>query len=151
MKGKKITVGGLEVPYSVGDEFYAILEPDMQTRYADHFSFKVVGPDVVEGILIDESGISVRRDEDVFVPIIEIFSTGSAAEEFIASLGIDKLPFKENDPVVSPKGEDVIACLSIDFDRRKLIIQTHKGYNFTLEEWGDTVITPEEAEQREQE
>ncbi len=139
MTGKKITVGGLEVPYSIGDEFYTILEPDQQTRYADHFSFKVVGPDVVEGVFIDESGINVRRDEDVFVPIIEIFKTKDEAEEFIASLGIDKLPFKEKDAVISPKGDDSISCLSIDFDRRKLIIQTDKGYNFTLEEWGDSV------------
>lgn len=143
MRGRKITVGGLEVPYSVGDEYYSIIEPDKQIRYDDHFSFKVVGPDTVEGILIDESGINVRKDEDVFVPIIEIFPTKKAAEEFIRSLAIDKLPFKEKDAVITPNGEDSIACLSIDYDRRKLIIQTDKGHNFTLEEWGDTVTKPE--------
>lgn len=139
MMTSKITVGGLEVPYSIGDEFYTILEPDRRIRYDDHFQFKVVGPDTVEGILIQSSGIYVERYDDVLIPIIEIFKSSEDADEFIGSLGIDKLPFKENDTVYTFKGEDSISCLSIDFDRRKLLIHTDKGYTFTMEEWGDTV------------
>ncbi|MBR6873541.1 MAG: hypothetical protein IKN17_08575 [Ruminococcus sp.] len=147
MTGKEIRVGGLEIPYAIGDDFYTILEPDRQARYEDHFVFKVVGPDTVNGLLIDSQGIYISSDDDYFIPIIEIFKSRDAAEEFLASLGIEKLPFKENDIVYSPRGEDAIAALSIDFDRRKLIIRTAKGYNFTMEEWGDTVSDqPPEAE-----
>ena len=147
MTGKKVTVAGLEIPYCIGDEFYTILEPDRQNRYDDHFKFKIVGPDTVTGILIDPQGIYIGKEEDFFIPIIEIFKSEAQAAEFLASLNIEKLPFKENDTVISPKGEDTIGSLSIDFDRRKLIIRTSKGYNFTLEEWGDTVTLPEaEAE-----
>ena len=139
MTSKKVTIGGLEVPYSIGDEFYTILEPDMQARYDDHFTFKAVGPDVVESIHIDANGISVGRDEGVYVPIIEIFKTKGDAQEFIDSLGIKALPFKERDKIITPKGEDTIMGLSIDYDRRKIIVHTVRGYNFTMEEWGDTV------------
>lgn len=141
MKNKTITVCGLEIPYSLGDEFYTILEPDIRIRYDDHFQFKVVGPDTVEGILIQSGGIYVERYDDVLIPIIEIFKTSDEAVEFINSLGIDKLPFKENDKVYTPKSEDTISWLSIDFDRRKLLIHTDKGYTFTLQEWEDTVTS----------
>ncbi len=147
MKNKTITVGGLEIPFSLGDEFYTILEPDRRIRYDDHFQFKVVGPDTVEGLLIQHDGIYIVRYDDVLIPIIEIFKSSDDAEEFINSLGINKLPFRENDKVYTPKGEDTISCLSIDFDRRKLLIHTEKNYTFTMEEWGDTVsFDPTETE-----
>ena len=60
MKNKTITVGGLEIPFSLGDEFYTILEPDRRIRYDDHFQFKVVGPDTVEGLLIQHDGIYIE-------------------------------------------------------------------------------------------
>lgn len=146
MTGKTITVGGLEIPYSLGDEFYTILEPDTRIRYDDHFQFKVVGPDTVEGILIQDGGIYIERYDDVLIPIIEIFKSGKAAEEFIGSLGIEKLPFKENDKVYTPKGEDTISWLSIDYDRRKLLIHTDKGFTFTMQEWEDTVTSSPSSE-----
>ncbi|MCR5141806.1 MAG: hypothetical protein K6C68_04670 [Ruminococcus sp.] len=146
MTGKTITVGGLEIPYSLGDEFYTILEPDKRIRYDDHFQFKVVGPDTVEGILIQNGGIYIERYDDVLIPIIEIFKSGKEAEEFIGSLGIEKLPFKENDKVYTPKGEDTISWLSIDYDRRKLLIHTDKGFTFTMQEWEDTVTSSPSSE-----
>lgn len=147
MINKTITVGGLEIPYSIGDEFYTILEPDTRIRYDDHFQFKVVGPDTVEGILIQSGGIYVERYDDVLIPIIEIFKLSEDAEEFIASLGIEKLPFKENDIVYTPKGEDTISWLSIDYDRRKLLIHTDKGFTFTMQEWEDIVTSEPKSDQ----
>ncbi len=139
MKKKPVTVGGLEIPFTVGDEYFTISEPDADDRYTDHFKFGVEGPETVEGILIDADGIYVGDSEELFYPLIEVFKTREEAEELIKLLGIDKLPFAENDAVNSPKGDDTIAALSIDYDRRKLIIHTDKGYNFTLEEWGESV------------
>ena len=141
MMNKTITVGGLEIPFSLGDEFYTILEPDIRIRCDDHFKFKIVGPDIVEGVLIQGGGIYVERYDDVLIPIIEIFKSGEEAAEFIDSLGIEKLPFKEGDRVYTPKGEDSISWLSIDFDRRKLLIHTDKGFTFTMQEWEDTVTS----------
>ena len=109
------------------------------TRSSEGWDIVMTGPETVEGILIDADGIYVGDSEELFYPLIEVFKSREEAEELIKLLGIDKLPFAENDAVNSPKGDDTIAALSIDYDRRKLIIHTDKGYNFTLEEWGESV------------
>ena len=131
-------------------DFCCIADRNCLDRKQNYFDSEQVSLADSEKVVIcdsfsDRTGIYPL--DDVLIPIIEIFKSSDDAEEFINSLGINKLPFRENDKVYTPKGEDTISCLSIDFDRRKLLIHTEKNYTFTMEEWGDTVsFDPTETE-----